>query len=550
MWVRGSSRLLGLLLFAASCAAGEGCTLLVDSSAEQCSTNGDCTSKGGAFAGSVCGPEHTCVIRCTTNKACMAQRGGQPAICVGATGACAPLLSPDCKTIFQEDSTVLENDRAVVLGVLLPQTGENAASMKPRVNAIELARRHIHTAAGGLPSGDGASRPLVILSCTDADDPVRAARHLAEVVHVPAIIGPAFSGVTTTVARDVTIPRGVLVISPSATSPTITHLDDKGLVWRTAPSDVIQAAAMVQLVATRLEPEVRTALALKETDKIKLALVHKGDAYGVGLAAALFRDLRFNGGATAAANDPAYYKELGYVDPLKTTPAEQAASYKKTVDDLVAFAPHVLITIGTAEAVNEVFAKAEASWPAAASYRPRHLVADGLQVPELIEKIGTNDGLRKRVLGTIAGVPGANYDSFANDYKVVFGTDTQPDSYAAGAYDATLLVAYAIAAAGNQPLTGALVDAGLKKSVPGPRAVPINAGHNDINAGFSAMGKDGIDYNGASGPLDFDVTTGEAPADIQIWCVRSSGGKATAFVSSGLIFAAKSKALEGTFSCP
>jgi len=542
--MRGS--LSRVLAVAALLAATEACSFLVDTSADQCSSNSDCTSKGGAFAGSVCA-DHVCVIKCTSNKQCTAQNGS-PSICVRETGACGALLSPDCQTIFQEPGA-LDNEGTVLLGMLFPMSGENAASEKSRINAVELARRHIHKANSGLPGvKDGPSRPLVLLACDDAKDPLRAARHLTSDLHVPAIVGPAFSGVTTTVAKEVTIPAGTLVISPSATSPTLTDLADNGLVWRTAPSDVIQALAMVQVVATKLEPDVRTAYTLKDTDKIRVAVVHKGDAYGTGLATALFKGLRFNGGASAAANAD-FFKQLDYGDPQKTAAPELAAAYKKAVDSLVAFKPHILITIGTTEAVTDIFAKVEAQWPAAEPIKPRHLVSDGLQVPEMLTQIGTNDALRKRVLGTVPGVPGTNYESF----KIAFDTafpDTPADSYSAGSYDATLLLGFAIAAAKDKPLTGAIINEGLKKTIPSPRATPIDADVNEINKGFGAMAGDGIDFSGASGLLDFDPATGEAPADIQIWCLKAPGGKPVAFGPSGLVFGAKTNALEGTFSCP
>ncbi len=537
----------GRWLVSAACLLGalgvEACSFLVDSSADQCSSHADCAARGGAFVGAVCTKDKTCLATCTSNRACMDALDG-PAVCHRDSAKCAPLLSEDCKTIFQEPGA-LEKENAVILGILMPQTGENAQSMKPRVNAIELARRHIHKANSGLPGvSGGASRPLVIVSCTDADDSLRAARHLANVVRVPAIIGPAFSGVTTTVAKEVTIPSGVLVISPSATSPTLTDLADNGLVWRTAPSDVLQATAMIKLVEEHVEKEVRTALTLPMTAQIKLAVVHKGDAYGAGLGSALFKGLRFNGKTPAANADN--YLQIDYGDPLKVT--DIAANYVKAVNDLVAFKPHVIITVGTTEAVTEVFAKLEEKWTD--PNRPRHIVADGLQVPELLQKIGANDQLRRRVFGTIGAATGENYDAFVNEYKLNF-PDTQADSYAAGAYDATLLVSYAIAAAGNKPLKGSLVNTGLKMTAASGGGVPIiRSGYEDINKAFAAMLTTGIDYDGASGPLNFDPVTGEAPADIQIWCVRATGGTASAFVPSGLNFSASSGALQGTISCP
>jgi len=54
---------------------------------------------------------------------------------------------------------------------------------------------------------------------------------------VAAIMGADCSGVTGAIASNVAVPNGVVMISPSATSPGLTTLDDKGLFFRTAPSD-------------------------------------------------------------------------------------------------------------------------------------------------------------------------------------------------------------------------------------------------------------------------------------------------------------------------
>ena len=151
---------------------------------------------------------------------------------------------------------------------------------------------------------------------------------LAEVVRVPAIVGPAFSGVTTTVAKEVTIPRNVLVISPSATSPSLTDLQDNGLVWRTAPSDVLQAKAMVLAVQDFVEPEVRATYMIAAGSPIRVAVVHKGDTYGAGLGNALFKTLKFNG--LGAAANGGNYKQFDYGDPDKLTPEQLTAGLTPT----------------------------------------------------------------------------------------------------------------------------------------------------------------------------------------------------------------------------
>ncbi len=551
MRVRGLGalvRVVSMLSMGAAVVASPACSVLVDASAEQCQTDGDCAAKGAAFASTVCGAQKTCVFSCTTNAACIERAGGAPAICHADTGACAPLLSPDCPSVLMTPGD-LEKD-ALVLGLLLPQTGVDASSTIPQVNAVELARREIQKVATGVPGArtEAPPRPLVFVSCTDDDDPVRAARHLAEVVRVPAIIGPGFSGVTTTVATEVTIPAGVLTISPSATSPTLTDLADRGLVWRTAPPDTYQAVAMSRLVQQYVEPEIRDDHGLVASDKIRLAVVHKGDAYGLGLANALFKSLSFNGVGPAANGER--YMQIDYGDPQKLNAGELESRIAGTVDQILAFKPNVLITIGTTEAITGVFAQVEARWPASEPIRPRHVVSDGMQAPEMLTVIGSNDALRRRVRGTIAGTSGGSFDLFRNAYAREFTDGSTPDSYAAAAYDAAYLLAFAAAGAGDRPLTGVALDEQLRRTAPRTGRPKVVVGPDQVNLGFAEMRKDGIDFDGASGPLDFDVEKGEAAADIQIWCVHAKSGAAAGFTPTGAFFDARSGLLEGTPTCP
>jgi branched-chain amino acid transport system substrate-binding protein len=535
--MRGPIVALSLLL-----AAAPSCSVILNTTADQCDSDADCAAKGAGFENNVCGPQKTCVFACQKNHDCIDKLGVE-AICHKDDRTCAPLKSQDCLTLHMEPGD-LDRD-PVILGILLPVTGENAKSMVPPENAVELARRDIQQAAEGLPpiTAGGKPRPLVFLTCTDADDPIRAARHLSEVVRVPAIIGPAFSGVTTSVAKEVTIPDKVLIMSPSATSPTLTDLADDGLVWRTCPSDVFQSVAMSGLVEKFVEQEIRTTYMLAASDDIRLAVVHKGDAYGAGLASALFKGLRFNG-KSAAANGSDLFLQIDYGDPSKLSDVDQKARRADAVKQLLAFRPHILIEIGTAEAVTDIFSPVEMGWPGSEPIRPRHVVSDGMQIPEIVTAINGNDALRKRVFGTIAGTTGGNFELFRNAYNVAFKDGSTPDSYAASAYDGAYLLAFAIAGVGNGKLDGKAIDAALHKVV--NKRIPINVGQMDLSAGYKAMALDGIDFNGASGPLDFDVTKGEAPADIQVWCVDNKGG----FKYTGLFYDAAKSQIAGTLSCP
>jgi len=529
-----------------------GCTFIVDSNGDQCLTTNDCQAKGARFAGTVCTERRVCEQPpCATNADCAAAIVGEPSIC-RKDHTCVKLFSEDCKTLLADGAEVLD-DNTVWFGTMFPTVGAYASLGIPLRNGVEIARRDFKKINGLPPLGsDKPRRPYAFVACNDGENPERAAKHLVNDLQVPAIIGPAFSGVTIKVATTITIPAGVLTISASATSPFITSLDDHGLVWRTCPPDTVQAVAMAGALSTKIEPDLRagTTPVLKPTDALRLVVVHKGDAYGSGLADALFQKLVFNGKSAALNDKDGNFKRIDYGDPSDPDNKDPKAKYAVAVESVLAFKPHVTIVVGTTEGVTDIFGPVEQKWPAALAYRSRFLLTDGAQVPELHSIVGANADLRKRVLGTVPGTVGKLYEEFASRYGAeVFTAGTKPDQYAAAAYDAGYLLAYATAAIGTKEITGANLAEGLKKMV--PPGVGIDVSPATINDALSALTKGNIDYNGASGPLDFNVATGEAESDIQIWCIDiDTSGKAVGFKNSTAFYNASTKKLEGTVTCP
>jgi ABC-type branched-subunit amino acid transport system substrate-binding protein len=532
----------------------DACTLLVDASIEQCSTTADCLGKGAAFSGTVCTDKKICEQPpCTSNKDCAAYFGSDYAIC-RKDNVCVKLFSEDCKKILGDPAMVLD-DNTIWLGTMLPVIDTYKTLGLPLQNGVEIAQRDFKTTTNGLPpaTAGGARRPYAFVACHDLADPVRAATHLVDDLRVPAIIGPAFSGVLIKIATTITIPKGVLIMSPSATSPFISGLADNGLVWRTAPPDTVQAVAIAFAMSAKVEPDLRagTPPVLKTLDPLRLAVVHKGDAYGKGLADALFAKVLFNG-KTAAQNDSdGNYKRIDYGDPDDPANTDPKSKYQAAVATTLAFKPHVVIVVGTTEGVTDIFGPIESGWSAGTVYRPRFVLTDGAQVPELTKLVGSNADLRKRTIGTVPGTTSEQFKNFASRYRAdPLTADTNPDQYTAAAYDAAYLLAYAIAAVGPQPITGATLAEGLKRMVPPGRAIEIGPG--PINDAFAelAAGKN-IDVNGVSGPLDFDVKTGEAESDIQIWCIDiNTSGMAVGFKNSGAYYDSKTKTLVGTVVCP
>src|SRR5260370_20857867 len=117
---------------------------------------------------------------------------------------------------------------AVTFGAIFPEPGSQATPGLGNLHGALLAVEEIN-AAGGLLGG-----PLTLANRADRGNPAAgaaAAHELVDQLHVPAIVGSNTSAVTLALAA-VTIPAHVVLISPAATTPEITTLEDDGFVFR------------------------------------------------------------------------------------------------------------------------------------------------------------------------------------------------------------------------------------------------------------------------------------------------------------------------------
>ena len=538
-----ASRLVLVALSFGLSLGGSSCSLIVDREADQCETTADCA----AFPGTTCN-DGVCtgatIGECQTNQQCV-DKMGPFHICRRSDKSCVPLLSPLCTTV---EGDYLD-DNAFYFGSVTPLTGDEPTGLSNE-SAIKLALRDFKQAATGLPARpgtDGRLRPMVLISCNDNTESVtgvEAATHLVETVQVPAIIGAAYSGITIALATEVTIPNNVLLISPSATSVNITTLDDNDLVWRTAPSDIFQSSALA-LYLPQVEADVRAELMLMAADKIKVAFIHKGDAYGSGLATALEEKALFNGALPTDAANTSFYERFNYGDP--DNQMQFPTKYAEAAEAVIMQEPHLVVLLGTAEVITEVLVRIETGWTNAA-YRPRYLLSDGPVLTTLWETIGADDDLRQRVTGSVPGTVNPIFTNFRSEFDSNFTDEvSSPEIFgAAGSYDATYLLAFSSAASATD--TGPNLAEGLKRLI-GPGDV-FRARRDDISPAFQALASgNSIDFEGASGPLAFDLETGEAPSDIQIWCMpKDNSGNAASTISSGLFYNAATLELQGAFN--
>jgi branched-chain amino acid transport system substrate-binding protein len=169
-------------------------------------------------------------------------------------------------------------DTTVNLGVILGFTGPIESLTPHMADGAELAMAEV-TESGLLLDGATVTSTRADSTCVDAAAATAAAERLITADGVDGIVGADCSGVTTAILSNVAVPNGMVMVSPSATSPSLSTIEDNGLFFRTAPSDARQGVVMTNVILERGITEV--------------AVTYTNNDYGLGLAdsfAAAFED--------------------------------------------------------------------------------------------------------------------------------------------------------------------------------------------------------------------------------------------------------------------
>ena len=168
----------------------------------------------------------------------------------------------------------------VKIGIILGFTGPIESLAPVMAKSAEMAIDEVNK-SGNFTHGK-INTVRADSTCVDAAAAQAAAERLITAEKVNAIMGADCSGVTTAVLKNVAMPNGIVMISPSATSPALSTEPDNGLFFRTAPSDARQGEVIADLL---MEKGFKTA-----------ALSHTNNDYGKGLAASIQKNFTSKGG--------------------------------------------------------------------------------------------------------------------------------------------------------------------------------------------------------------------------------------------------------------
>ena len=205
----------------------------------------------------------------------------------------------------------------LVIGTLLPLTGNLAFLGPPEVAGARLAVNDINAAGGVL------GQPVQLIEGDSGDASTDTATQTVDRLlqgGVNAIIGAASSGVSLTVIDRIT-GAGVVQFSPANTSDQFTDYNDNGLYFRTAPPDTLQSRALSDLIINDGNNTV--------------GIMALNDPYGTGL----MENTRQNLISAGLSEDS--IQTLTY-DP-------QAANYDAEVQQMVDFNPDAVVVIGFEE---------------------------------------------------------------------------------------------------------------------------------------------------------------------------------------------------------
>jgi branched-chain amino acid transport system substrate-binding protein len=392
--------------------------------------------------------------------------------------------------------TIIDGD--YYIGGLLPYTGGFIQGGE-YAKAIQLAVEEINT-QGGING-----KYLGLITCDTAGDVTQGvdmAQELVEEECLGAIIGPARSVVALGTDNRLSGVLGVaikakkIMISPSATSPAISNLNDSGYVFRTTVSDAIQG-------------KVLASIAKQENFKRVYILQSANDAYTQGIRE-VFVD-SFESSTDEAATDQG-------VDYFEFT-TETAAELLNKVNDWGAEA--ILLAMFPSDAAKIINEYSVFDWNGEV---PVLMGPDSLKNGDLVDKV-INDITLDDFIGTSPAVPeGDDYEKFETAYMARWVKE--PHSFGAHSYDATYLIAIAMAGASN-PANGEELKTTIYNSQPdGNTDVEVEkfkpGEWGKILAKLNASGA--VDYEGAAGDQNFDAQ-GDVFSNISQWTF--SGGNGT-----------------------
>ena len=351
----------------------------------------------------------------------------------------------------------------IKMGIILGFTGPIESLTPAMAGSAELAFQEASD-SGSLLGGQKISVSRADSTCVDSAAATAAAEGLVS-DGVVAIMGADCSGVTGAIASNVAVPNGVVMISPSATSPGLTTIDDKGYFFRTAPSDARGGQILANIT--------------KDRGVKSVAITYTNNDYGKGLADVYEAAVKAHGIKVTAV----------------TAHEDGKADYSAEVATLASAGGDAVAVIGYLDQGGKGIIQGSLDSGAFDKF----ILSDGMIGSSLTDTFGK--ALNKS-FGSIPGSTGKGAGVFTKVAKAA-GIDSS-GPYTGESYDAAALIILAMQAGGKADRATIQQNVMSVANAPGTKIYP---GQLKKALDLLAKGK-AINYEGATGVEFTDV--GEA----------------------------------------
>lgn len=359
------------------------------------------------------------------------------------------LLASAAAALFAGQASAQE----IKIGIILGFTGPIESLTPSMGDAAEMAMKEVSD-SGLLLGGSTVTGVRGDSTCVDAAAATSVAEQQITGDGVKAIMGADCSGVTGAILANVAVPNGVVMISPSATSPALSTAEDNGLFFRTAPSDARQGVVMTEVLMDQGIKEV--------------AVTYTNNDYGKGLADSF----------------QAAYEAAGGTVTINAAHEDGKADYSAEVGALAAAGGERLVVAGYVDQGGSGIVRAALDSGAFDSFH----FPDGMISAKLVENFGSE------IDGSSGQHPAPSEELAAAFGELVGGAFDSTSPFTPEAYDSAALIMLAMQAAGSSDpadFKGKVMDVA---NAPGEK---IQAGELAKALQILADGGD-IDYVGAT----------------------------------------------------
>ena len=296
----------------------------------------------------------------------------------------------------------------IKLGVMVGFTGPLESLAQQMAQGAETAMAEA-SESGLFLGGATVTSVRGDTTCVDAGAATAAAERLITGDGVVGIVGGDCSGVTGAILQNVAMPNGIVMISPSATSPALSTVEDNGLFFRTAPSDARQGVVMAEVLLEQGIEEV--------------AVTYTNNDYGKGLADAF----------------QAAYEERGGTVTINAAHEDGKADYSAEIGALASAGGQRLVVAGYVDQGGSGIVRAALDSGAFDTFH----FPDGMISQALQENFGSD------IDGSTGQHPGTDSEGAAKYVEIIGDESIATSPFSPEAYDAAALILLAMQAAGS-----------------------------------------------------------------------------------------------------